>query len=460
MTVKKTVLIMGLGLHGGGAGAANYFSTRGDRVIVTDLKPAEELEEVMSRLRHRDRIRFVLGRHEFSDFEGADLIIKNPGVPPDSPYIARALERGARVETDIGIFLDQTASRSRVIIGVTGTKGKSTTASLIHAILCMQGHTLIGGNITVSVLDLLDQVREDTTVVLELSSFQLGDMREKGYSPQVAVFTNFLDDHLNYYSDREKYFEDKRIIYCYQKRGDLLVLNRENQVYSMVSANEGVRSVSFGMGTNFQGDGAYLDGNRIMFRKSGQSMRIMSTESIQIPGKHNLYNVLAAVSTVLAMGVDTRMVKEGITNFKGLPHRLEHVATRGGVKFINDSAATTPDAAVQGVSSLGGPVTLIAGGADKGLGLGSFVDTMNGKVEHLVLLEGSGTQRLLQQDLKVPYTLFDNLEDAVRHAFKISAPGSAVLLSPGFASFGMFKNEFDRGDRFRDLVLRIAGGTV
>jgi UDP-N-acetylmuramoylalanine--D-glutamate ligase len=448
----KTVLVMGLGLHGGGAGSANYFTTRGHRVIVTDLKPAEELEKGLRLLKHKDRIRFVLGRHDFKDFEEADLVIKNPGVPPDSPYIAHARLRGVRVDTDIGIFLDQVADRARSVYGVTGTKGKSTTASLIHTILSMEGDCLLGGNITVSALDLVDSVHEDSWVVLELSSFQLGGIRDRRYSPQVAVITNFLDDHLNYYGSRENYYEDKRVIFQNQKPGNLLVLNRDNRVYERSVPNGGVRLVSFGLDANFSGDGSYLQGDWITFRQGGELVRVVKKSRIGIPGQHNLYNVLAAVTATLASGISTASVERGIDSFKGIPHRLERVAIIDDLHFINDSAATTPEAAVQAVLSVEGPITLIAGGFDKGLELGSLVDAIHRRINALVLLDGSGTKRLIDAGLEKTHRVFGNLEDALQYARRVSVPGSTILLSPGFASFGMFQNEFDRGDRFRALV--------
>jgi UDP-N-acetylmuramoylalanine--D-glutamate ligase len=456
---KRTVLIMGLGLHGGGAAAANFFADLGDRVVVTDLKSAAELEEGLARIKAGKRMRFVLGRHEFRDFEEADLIVKNPGVPPASPYLARARERGVPIETDIGIFLDHGGLRARCIVGVTGTKGKSTTASLLHSILSVHGHALIGGNITVSVLDILPEVREDSIVVLELSSFQLGGIRSRRYSPHIAVFTNFLDDHLNYYESREAYFSDKLVMSSFQKPGDCLVKNRDNPVHGMVSPQEGVRHHSFGLDPAFEGDGSYVEGHRILYRRAGHPVDLLDVEDISLPGIHNLYNVLAAATAAVAMGITPDEVREGVAGFSGLPHRMEHVSTRNGVRFMNDSAATTPDAAIQGILSLQGPVTLIAGGSDKGLDLRRFVQVIDERVSHLILLEGTGTRRLIELgSLGAPYTLHDNLEDAVRNAVEMAEPGTTVLLSPGFASFGMFKNEFDRGDRFRQLVGHLSEG--
>ena len=457
MNKKRKVLIMGLGLHGGGAGAANYFCARGDEVTVTDLKTEAELKQGIQLVKDRNRIRFVLGRHEYRDFEKADLIIQNPGVPPNSPYIAHARIRGIQVETDISIFLDLIRDKTEAVIGVTGTKGKSTTASLIHSILGLQGHALLAGNITVSVFDVLKEVRGNSSVVLELSSFQLGGLRHRKYSPPVAIMTNLLDDHLNYYPSREAYFEDKTVIHRFQHSGDILVLNRDNQVYSKTKENRGVNRVSFGLHGDFKGDGSFLHRGMVSCRRGDQSVNLMDSEDIPIPGRHNIYNVLAAAAAAEAMGVESESITEGIHRFHGLPHRLEYIPAGGSIRFINDSAATTPDAAVEGILSINGPLILIAGGADKGLELTSLADTINRRVGQLVLLEGSGTQRLLAEGVSVPHATFNSLSEAVEYAQKRTVSSATVLLSPGFASFGMFKNEFDRGDQFRELILNEYG---
>jgi UDP-N-acetylmuramoylalanine--D-glutamate ligase len=193
MAKEKAVVIMGLGLHGGGVGAANYFIEKGYRVTVTDLKPREGLKESIKKLKPAKRLRLVLGRHEFKDFRTADLVVKNPAVPRDSPYLAAARESGVRVDSDIGIFFDLVKDRTSNIVGITGTKGKSTTSSLIHTIMKEKWkNPVLCGNITVSVFDVLQSIRKSTYLIIELSSFQLGDIKQKEYSPRIGVFTSFM----------------------------------------------------------------------------------------------------------------------------------------------------------------------------------------------------------------------------------------------------------------------------
>ena len=396
-------------------------------------------------------------------------MIKNPAVPPDSPYLRHAAERGVRIDTDIGVFLDKARAVTPNIIGVTGTKGKSTTAALIHRIFSgVFGGVVLGGNITVPVLSLLDGLQRNAYVVLELSSFQLGGIRGKTFSPRVAVFTNFFEDHLNYYRSMEDYFEDKSVLFRFQGEGDALVANREDPGLAALSANDGVKRFSFGFGGSFRGGGSYISGEEIRFRvPEGDDRFVMSVRETNLRGTHNLYNVLAAVAAAMSEGIPPGAVSEAVRSFGGIPHRLEYLGEWRSIAFYNDTAATVPDAAVRGVSSFDGPLTLIAGGADKGLPLESFARTILERVGELVLLEGSGTGRLLDSlgraagkspgALPVPCRVFDSLEKAFAHSCRVTPPGGTVLLSPGFASFGMFKNEFDRGNRFKTLVKELIG---
>lgn len=356
----------------------------------------------------------------------------------------------------MGIFLEYALKLTSNITGITGTKGKSTTAAMVHKILGIRDPgALIAGNITIAVLDILKDVKKGSNIVLELSSFQLGGIRERKYSPKVAIFTNFLGDHMNHYKNKDDYFEDKAVMFRYQKEGDVLVINRENAIADMVKANRGVRLISFGIRDGFEGEGSFIRGNDIFYRLDGEEFRVMGRDAVQIPGLHNLYNALAAISAVIAMGLKPEEIESGIEAFRGLEHRLEYVTGKRGVQFYNDSAATTPDATIAGLLSMDGPITLIAGGHDKGADLRRFIEVITRRVKNLILLEGTGTRRLINEAQCLEYSLFDNLKDAVYHAWRVTEPGGKVLLSPGFASFGMFSNEFERGRMFKELVLSL-----
>jgi UDP-N-acetylmuramoylalanine--D-glutamate ligase len=454
MNKYEKVLIMGLGLHGGGVGAANFFLSIGSSVVITDLKTEEELKPSIEKLKKSDKLRLVLGRHDYNDFKNADLIIKNPGVPPGSPYIKCALEHGAMVDTDIGIFISNVKHKTDNILGVTGTKGKSTTASLLHRIVVQKDpDALLGGNITVSVLDIIDKVKNGSYVILELSSFQLGGLTGRKFSPRLGIFTNFMEDHLNYYKDMDEYFNDKTVLYRYQKKGDVLVVNRDDPVCGSIEPQQDVTLVSFGIGDSFSGPGSYTHGGKIYYRGSKNTDLIMELDEIKLPGRHNLYNVLAAAAAARAEQIAPQEISAAVSGFNGLDHRLEYLGRVKSAAFYNDSAATTPAAAVSALVSFESPITLIAGGSDKGLDLKQFVDIINKKVTRLILLEGTGTDRLVKGGLKKEYKIFDSLEKAVRYITDLRDLSGTVLLSPGFASFGMFVNEFHRGNMFRELVL-------
>ncbi|MFW6139353.1 MAG: UDP-N-acetylmuramoyl-L-alanine--D-glutamate ligase [Spirochaetota bacterium] len=453
---KKKVLIMGLGLHGGGLGAANYFLKKNQEVIITDLRTAQELKHSLDRLVNTSNVELVLGRHRYRDFERADLVIKNPAVRGDSPYLKYAYSKGIRVDTDVGIFVDNVRKITPNIIGVTGTKGKSTTTALIHSIIKTTcSDALVAGNIRVPVLDLLDMVKPGSYVVLELSSFQLGGIAAKCYSPRLGVFINFMQDHLNYYADMEDYFRDKEIIYRYQDKNGIMVLNREDQVYCRAKPHLKGKAISFGVDRNFTGEGTYIHGQQIWYRNKKKKTPVMDARSLKLPGKHNLYNVLAAAAVGCVEGIPEGKIKEAVGSFQGLEHRLEFVGMKKGVGIFNDSAATTPRAAVHAINSFQDPINLIAGGTDKGLETSLLARTINCRVKNVFLLKGTGTSRLLKSNILKNYKVYDNLKDAVYDAYNSSTPGDILLFSPGFASFEMFLNEFDRGEQFKIIADQI-----
>jgi UDP-N-acetylmuramoylalanine--D-glutamate ligase len=314
------------------------------------------------------------------------------------------------------------------------------------------GNAHLGGNITGSVLDMVERVRKDDYIILELSSFQLGGIEDKKYSPHVALFTNFMEDHLDYYADMNAYFRDKSVLYRFQKRGDILVINRDDAVYRRVRPAAGVELVSFGLEAGFYTAGSFVADGRIYFKRGKTTDYICEVKEVRLPGVHNLSNVLASVAVTRAVGVPPRAVASKIRDFRGIDHRLEYVGSSGGIRFYNDSAATVPAATVRALSSFEGFLTLIAGGSDKNLDLRDLVGAINNRVDHLVLLSGSGTERLVSSGLSHDCSIHGSLEAAFDEAVSHTKKGGCVLLSPGFASFGMFKNEFHRGNEYKDLV--------
>jgi UDP-N-acetylmuramoylalanine--D-glutamate ligase len=475
----QRALIMGLGLHGGGLESARYLARHGAELTITDIRDEKTLAPSIEKLKIGG-IRYVLGRHETADFERADLVIKNPGVRPDSPYLRAA----RRVETDISLFLAASPAR---LCAVTGSKGKSATASALHWVLnrartagespaLLAGRAWLGGNITVSPLSFLDQTGAGDDVVLELSSWQLADLRgrlREGrplLKPRCAVITAIMPDHMDRYANMEDYVADKRVIYWGQDSGDATVAGRDRWGEGFLTESRG-RPLAYGdeePGPGISG-GWILDGKngeegpglaRLYEGPGGGEIVEAVPAELLVPGRHQKKNLLAAALALLDLDLPPDFVRESLGRFPGIEHRLELFHEAAGLRFYNDSAATVPEAARAAVEALEGRgrVLLAAGGSDKGLDLGPLAEAA-GKADALALLAGGGSERLmpLLRRRGVPFSgPLDSVDAALKALLERSRPGDIILLSPGCASFGMFRNEFDRGARWKEAVKRLA----
>jgi len=422
---------MGLGLLGRGVGDARFLAAHGAEIIVTDLKSEEELAASVAQLREFPNVTLVLGEHRLEDFKDRDFVLKAAGVPRDSVYIQEALKNGIPVKMSASWFMELS---DLPVVGVTGTRGKSTVTHMIHAILTEAGWpTLLGGNVRgVSTLSLLDEAGGERIALFELDSWQLQGFGEAKLSPDVAVFTTFMDDHLNYYhGDRDAYLADKANIFLNQEPVDTLVLG--SQCAELVQDKYGDSIVAHTVVA-----GAHD------FRSDWE---------LKVFGEHNRYNAALAVEAARALEISDDVIERALANFAGVPGRLELVREVEGVSFYNDTTATTPDAtsaAVEALRENKKPIVLIMGGADKGLAMESLLADVKQYAKHVSLLEGTGTN--LIKDQLPAASVFNSLEDAFEDARSHAEAGDAVLLSPGLASFGMFLNEYDRGDQFTVLV--------
>jgi UDP-N-acetylmuramoylalanine--D-glutamate ligase len=449
------VTIMGLGLNGGGLASARFFAEAGAAVTVTDMKDQATLAEPVSALEDLP-IRFVLGRHEMTDFASADLVIKNPAVRPDSPYILAS----PCVETDISVFLRLCPSP---VIAVTGSKGKSTTASAIHHGLASSGiRAFLGGNIAVSPLGFLDRLDESTPVVLELSSWQLADMKGFGVlRPKIALLTSIMPDHLNRYRSMDEYVADKRLVYADQDDDAYTLCNRDDPWGRSFAAQTPAR-VRWYADANEGLPGAWLGRERpaaIGYFSDGGGVEQILPESLLVPGPCQRKNLLASALALRLLGLDQAAIRSAMGSFPGVEHRLEFFAEKDGIKWYNDSAATIPQAVAAALESFPGPVVLITGGTDKSLDFGPALPRYL-KASRIVLLAGTGTDKLrpLLDAAGAPYHgPFGDLALAVNEAASLARPGDTVLLSPGCTSFGMFLHEFDRGRKFKELASRVLG---
>lgn len=454
----RKVTIMGLGLNGGGLASTLHFARRGAEVTVTDLRSEEVLRPSLEALAGV-RVRLVLGRHEEADFRDADLVVKNPAVRAGNPYLALA----RRIETDLSVFL---SSLDNPVFAVTGSKGKSTTATALHHILkAIDPRARLGGNITVSPLTFLEDLEPGAPVVLELSSWQLADLKGRGIlRPRISTVTNLLWDHMNSYPDQEAYAADKAVAFESQDPSGWTLLPDDGKWGSWFASRTPGRVAWIGAGraqafpagawfSTDDGRGSWVDADGRLREAS------LLPDDLAVPGAPFRHNCLAAGALAVLAGVDPAVVPGLLAAFPGVEHRMEKFAVRGGVAYYNDTTATIPEAAAASVASFSGPVHWIAGGTDKNLDLAAF-EALERPPASIILLKGSATDRMLPVFRAKGWNWmgpFDSLEAAVTAASGRARPGDVVLFSPGATSFELFKNEFYRGQAFKDLVLAIPG---
>ena len=462
----KKVVIMGLGLYkeGSGISAAKFFISRGAKVTITDLKNKKELQTQITELNKfcknfqlpASSFQLILGRHRMGDFKTADIVVQNPGARRESPYLLAARSAGAKIVSDISIFFSLSPTEN--IIGVTGTRGKSTTSALIAAMLkSVDRHTELGGNILRSPLNFLDKIHEGGSAVLELSSWQCESLGEIKKSPRIAVVTNIMRDRLNTYKGMKQYAEAKSLIYKYQSPEDAVVLNRDNAWTQKMGKEVTSRRYWISLKPFGEENGAFLKGKNIFFRDSGKEEAVAGVSDMFLAGEHNLINALAAITVAKLMRVPTSKIKKALKSFKGLPGRIELIRELRGVKFVNDTTATTPDAVAAALKTLGKVknVVLICGGSDKKLKYKELTPVVRKYVKSLLFLPGTATEKM--KKIRKDYQEVKNMKEAVKEAADVAKRGDVVLLSPGAASFGLFQNEFDRGEQFIQSVKKLRG---
>ena len=456
---NKKVLIAGLGLYmkGSGISAARFFARQGAIVTVTDIKSRNELKESIKELKGL-KIKYVLGKHRVNDFKNADIVIKNPGMRRNSPYLHAAKKAGVRIESDITIFFKHCPAK---IIGITGTRGKSTTSALLAEILEKKNKTYLGGNIKVSPLNFLGRVKEGDWVVVELSSWMLEDLNRVKMSPHIAVVTNVMRDHLNTYPSMKSYSEAKAMIFKYQSKDDYVILNRDNKITREFGKRVPSQRFWFSLKEFKEENGSMIKGQGMIFRCEGKVWNVANKKDVALPGEHNLSNALAVMTVAKILRVACAKVRTGFREFKGLDSRQQFIRTLRGIKFFNDTTATTPDAGIVALRTLGvgKNIILIAGGADKKLIYNDWAKSVKKYCKGVVLLEGVATKKIIKE-LKKNKTDFigpvNSMKKAVNEAVKLADKGDIVLLSPAAASFGIFKNEFDRGDQYIAAVRKIS----
>lgn len=454
----KKVTVFGLGVHGGGLAITKFLVKYGAKVIVTDIKTKEQLATSLEKLKDIKNVEYVLGQHRPEDFMKADMIIKTPGAPWDNKYIKLAAEKNIPIEMDSSLFF---RFCKNPIIGVTGTKGKTTAATIIYEILKSAGKNPVKVGIgQVAVLDKLELLKKESVVVFELSSWRLSALAKEKKSPQIAVVKNILPDHLNYYKNMESYIADKKNIFLFQKPNDSLIINEDDEIVKKFAGEAKAQIIKFSYSPIREGKAVCVEDEAIYINNGNDSKKIIDIKDLKMRGRHNVSNMLAAIGAVFAYGVEIAEIKKAVLEFKGVPHRLEFVKELRGVKYYNDTTATIPDAAISAINSFSEPVILIAGGTDKNLDFKNFIQEIS-KVKKIILLKGTATDKILDVAKKIGAEkilnsgIVDSMEKAVWEASLEAVAGDAVLLSPGSASFGLFANEFERGDKFKEAVSKL-----
>lgn len=455
----KRILVMGLGVHGGGLGVARFLVAQGAEVTVTDLRGADLLAPSLAQLDGLP-VRLVLGEHREADFRQAEIVVRNPGVPRESRFLQIARAAGAAVEMEMSLFFRLCPAP---ILAITGTKGKTTTTMLTAAMAqAHQPGAIAAGNLRVSALEQLPHLRPDTPIILELSSFALEGLGEARLSPPFAAITNLSADHLDRYGSLEAYADAKRQIYAWQGPEGVLALSADDPGTQQHFADPppGRRiwvHAQLPEASRAEAQVGWRDGSLIERTRAGER-ELLAEADVRLPGRHNLANVAMAAALASAAGVPPDAIRRATRGFTGVEHRLELVRTLAGVTYINDTAATAPEAAIAALESFTQPIVLIAGGADKQLPFERFAAAIAQHAKAVVLLQGSATEKLaaalrpLLPDSAMLHGPTDDFEQAIRQAQRLAGPGDLVLLSPGCASFGMFRNEFHRGEEFRRIV--------
>jgi UDP-N-acetylmuramoylalanine--D-glutamate ligase len=448
----KNVLIMGLGRFGGGLDAAKFACQAGASVTVTDLASAEQLAPSIEQLKHFADIEFRLGSHDFADFDAADIVVANPAVPLNNEYLRFAREHGKVVTSQISIFFELCPA---LIIGITGSNGKSTTAALTARLLRTgvgqaggrYRHVWLSGNIgNEPLLTALDEITGDDLVVLELSSFQLEQLAEIERAPKVAVLTNLTPNHLDRYGTFEAYCAAKEHIFKFQSSDD------NHPAVSIFNTEDAIASQWF--------EKYSAEPNRVCVRFSTDDVGADIREKFSLPGRANLSNLAAALAVAKYFGVDDEPIKAALAEFKALPHRLELVAESNGVRWYNDSKATTPEGAITALEAFDEPKIIIAGGYDKHIPFERLGEAIALKAKAAILL-GQTAEKIAdaikgsaQNQTQVRIT--GSLSEAVRLAHELAVAGDVVLLSPACASYDMFENYEHRGRYFCELVRRVS----
>ena len=443
----KKIAVVGMGVSN--VPLLEILCHNGNCVSVFDKKNITDMPEKAQDIIKEYDVKCFTGEQYLENLVGFDVIFRSPSFLPTNSYLVKEKERGALITTEIEQVIKLSPSH---VIGVTGSKGKTTTTTIIHSLLEGLGYrTYLGGNIGTPLYSKLNEMTKDDFVVLELSSFQLMNME---VSPAIAVVTNISPDHLDIHSSYEEYIEAKKSIFLHQNESGILVLNQDDEIVREF-VHEAKGSVRF-FGSEYIVDSYVLDGDYISY--NGE--HVIDTRNLLLKGRHNYLNIATALNTIKDyIHVSNDELQDIISTINPVHHRLEFVREINGVKWYNDSASTTPDKALAGINAFSEKIVLIAGGYDKNISYEPLAKPIAKKVSKLILF-GETKNKIYDAVMKLPRGLsknveiyvLDTLDEVIDFANRISEPGEVVLFSPASASFDMFKNAYQRGDLFKEKV--------
>lgn len=451
---ERHVLIIGAARQG--QALARYLAKEGAKVILNDKRSADELADVVSSFEHTS-VECVFGSHPLELLDRVDLICLSGGIPLTLPIVQAAIERKMPLTNDSQIFME---SVKAPVIGITGSAGKTTTTTLIgrmaKAAVIGSQRAWIGGNIGLPLVEFLDKIQREDTVILELSSFQLERMT---ISPHVATILNITPNHLDRHGSMANYTAAKARILNYQTASDVAVLNREDKASWELRSEVIGKIVSFGLKRPLPGQvSTYIDGKKLMLQTADGVEELMLREFIQLRGEHNIVNVLAACAIAYAAGFPTSAMVAGVKDFTGVEHRLELVRTWRGTQWYNDSIATAPERTMAALRSFTEPIILLLGGRDKELPWEDLSRMVHNRVNHVIIFGEASFKIIAALGLLTPgerltsISCASDFENALYQAAQLSEPGDVVLLSPGCTSYDTFKDFEERGNYFKKWV--------
>lgn len=448
---NKKILVVGLGISG--LSTVRYLSRVGADVAVSDLKSEMDLDPgILSEARQLGAT-VETGGHRDNTFLSADMVIVSPGVPHDTELLRKVAKKDIPItgELEFAARLIDTP-----MIAVTGTNGKSTVTAFLGAMLNNAGlDVFVGGNIGTPLIDYAKREEKADYVVVEVSSFQLDTV--EAFRPYISIILNISPDHLERYADYDSYVRSKLKIFRNQGPGQYLILNDDDTILSSVEPSSGADILRYGL-EKCECRHGFIEDGMARICLEGAENSCFSLDSFRLPGRHNLQNLLAVLLSAGILDIDPLVVQKTINDFRGLPNRLEWAGGFNGVSFYNDSKATNVDAAVHAVLSFDSPIILIAGGRHKGSDYFPLVNAAKKRVKKAVFLGESRERLAASFEGILPFSLAEDMDEAVSLAFASSGSGDVVLLAPACSSFDMFSDYLHRGDIFRSAVKVLSNG--